>query len=41
MAQVYLAVVIARLVRLQASEKPRGQDIISEVEVAEGGKGVQ
>jgi len=41
MAQVYLAVVIARLVKLQVSERPRGQDDISDVEVAEGGKWVQ
>jgi len=41
MAQVYLAVVIARLVRLQASERPREHDDISDVEVAEGGTGVQ
>ena len=36
MAQVYLAVVIARLVKLQASERPRGQDDISDVEIGEG-----
>ncbi|MGO8897217.1 MAG: hypothetical protein ACLQU5_02565 [Isosphaeraceae bacterium] len=41
MAQVYLAVVIAPLVRLQASERPREHDDISDVEIAEGGTGVQ
>ncbi len=40
MAQVYLAVVIARLVKLQVSERPRGQDDISDVEIGEGVTGV-
>src|SRR5271157_2427195 len=41
MAQVYLAVVIARLVRLQASERPRGQGDSSVVEIDESRTGVQ
>ena len=41
MAQVYLAVVIARLVRLQASERPRGQGDSSVVEIDESRTVVQ